>query len=747
MYDDKSNELRFVQLWHGKDLAKIDAFEKVCRETAPIEQVYSYQNAFMENAPLWISHSKGQDSTYFLQAAYDCGFNTALAFPIRSEYKAIGVIELYSKEVRKPELELLKMLDTLGRQFGQFIERKRFQQRLKESEELFSQLADNIKEVFWVASPSLDQCLFLSPAYEDVWGFSREALYDNPAAYMKSVVKEDRQKVLDHVQPQNLGSTGSEIEYRMLTPDGQIRWIWSRAFPIKDKNGNLVRLCGIAHDITERKEMEKRVSEFYSTVSHELRTPLTSIRAALGLIEGGSAGDMTEKAGQLTHIARIESDRLIRLINDILDIRKIEAGKLELKKELVWPHELIEDTFNSMQAVASEHKVDLVQNIVEELPLLVDRDRVVQVLTNLVSNAIKFSDAHKQVHISVTRTDHSLRFSVLDSGPGIPENQLHKLFGLFQQLDSSDSRPRGGTGLGLAISKAIVEQHGGTISVDSTVGKGSTFWFDLPEKARPVHPVDFALSAPHHKVLLVEHNAQLCELLRALLETDGYEVVIASTLAAASETIGQALPKAIIMDVQLSDGNGLNWMKKLRESSRTQSLPVIILTDRRPDLNSYAQPLLIDWLNKPIGEKQLLRSLRQALRGSPLKSAKALVVDANNLSRQSVIQHLDALSVKYIEAHEGNQAVKLAQAEKPNIVISEVGFAQQHGFGLVSIIKQGEDDCAPLILYTNQDLSIEDIEKLTLDLTRHLVKFKTPERKFLATIRELINGLLKSKHH
>ena len=746
MFDEKENQLKFVQLWHQEDSSNLEAFEKVCREADPIDQTYSYQNAYLENAPLWISHSKSSDNASFLQVAHECGFNTALAFPIRSEYKAIGVIELYSKEVRQPELELLKMLDTLGRQFGQFIERKRFEQRLKESEELFSQLSDNIKEVFWVASPSLDQCLFLSPAFEDVWGLTREALYDNPAAYMKFVVEEDRQKVFDHVQPQNLGSTGSEIEYRQLRDDGEVRWIWSRAFPIKDKNGNLLRLCGIAHDITERKEMEKRVSEFYSTVSHELRTPLTSIRAALGLIEGGLAGDMTEKAGQLTHIARTEADRLIRLINDILDIRKIEAGKLELKKEPVWPHELIDDTFNIILAMASESKVELVKNIIEEQPLLIDRDRMVQVLTNLVSNAIKFSDANKQVTVSVARIDDRWRFSITDSGPGIPENQIHKLFGLFQQLDSSDSRPRGGTGLGLAISKSIVEQHGGNISVDSVVGRGSTFWFDLPERGS-IHIVDFAQSAPHHKVLLVEPNAQVCELLRALLETDGYEVLIASNLKDASSAIAQILPKVIVLEVQLFNGSGFAWMKSLRESSKTQSVPIIALTYRKPDLNSYGRPLQIDWLNKPINEKQLLKSLRLALRGTPFKSAKVLVVDKDTSSSESLSQQLSALGIKNIVAEEANGAVSIAHKEKPDLIMLEVSLAQQNGFAIMELVRLEEDDCTPLIIYENQELSTEDMEKLTLNFSRQLVKSKIPERKFLATMRELLSELLLSKHH
>jgi signal transduction histidine kinase/CHASE3 domain sensor protein len=230
----------------------------------------------------------------------------------------------------------------------------------------------------------------------------------------------------------------------------------------------------------ERKESETRVSEFYSTVSHELRSPLTSIRGSLGLIEGGTVGDVPAEALEMVNIARSNCDRLIRLINEILDLKKIEAGKLQLTLRTIDPVEIVSEALEGLKSMADQSGIVLKQEILCMDKINVDHDRLIQVLTNLVSNAIKFSERAGEIDVRVYKSEGYLRFSVIDHGPGIGSEQMHKLFGKFQQLDSSDSRRQGGTGLGLAISKSIVELHGGNIGVDSEVGKGSTFWFEIP---------------------------------------------------------------------------------------------------------------------------------------------------------------------------------------------------------------------------------------------------------------------------
>ena len=252
-------------------------------------------------------------------------------------------------------------------------------------------------------------------------------------------------------------------------------------------------------DVSERHAVERRISEFYSTVSHELRTPLTSIRAAFGLMEGGAAGMLSERATKLVKLGNQESQRLMRLINDILDMKKLEYGKLELHQTDVPIDSLISETLASMQVCAADENILLkCESQLTGLSVFCDRDRIVQVLTNLVDNAIKFSPPASTVTMAVSATDHpdEVEFVVSDRGPGIAAEQCSQLFHMFHQLDSSDSRAKGGTGLGLAISKAIVEQHGGRIGVRSTAGEGSTFWFTLP------------LPGPGRCALLQDPNAE-----------------------------------------------------------------------------------------------------------------------------------------------------------------------------------------------------------------------------------------------
>jgi len=363
---------------------------------------------------------------------------------------------------------------------GPDVENLKARQLLKQSEFLFQQMAENISDIFWVTDAKGAIPIYVSPAYEKVFGRTLDNLYSNPKEFFLAAHPDDRCRLADVIRKQRLVSYSCEIEYRIVRPDGEERWLWARLSSMFDEHGKLTGLCGVTNDITERKEAEKRVSEFYSTVSHELRTPLTSIRGALGLIEGGLAGEISEKGATLIKIARTESDRLIRLINDILDIRKIQAGMLELKKQRIAAEALIMQTVDSLQGIADEGQIVLETRIDSTGFINCDRDRIVQVLNNLISNAIKFSQAHSKVLVVLKDGEpDNLRIEVIDHGMGISTKNLQKLFVMFQQLDSSDSREKGGTGLGLAISKAIIETHSGQIGVESELGVGSKFWFEL----------------------------------------------------------------------------------------------------------------------------------------------------------------------------------------------------------------------------------------------------------------------------
>ncbi len=235
----------------------------------------------------------------------------------------------------------------------------------------------------------------------------------------------------------------------------------------------------IFRDTSERERMERMKSSFVSTVSHELRTPLTSIRGALGLMAGGACGDVPAKAGSMIQIGIQNADRLIRLVHDLLDIEKLDGGKVRLRILPISLADAAQKTVEGIESVARTAGVR-VDVEVQAVPVLADQDRVIQVMTNLLGNALKFSPVGSSVELrSRDLSEDEVEVSIRDHGPGIPEEFLGRIFGRFEQADSGDARAKGGTGLGLAISKGIVEEHGGRIGVRSREGEGACFWFTL----------------------------------------------------------------------------------------------------------------------------------------------------------------------------------------------------------------------------------------------------------------------------
>ena len=280
-----------------------------------------------------------------------------------------------------------------------------------------------------------------------------------------------------------------EVEHRVHTTSGEWRWISSRAKVVeRDPMGRALRVAGTNTDITDRKEVERIKNEFIATVSHELRTPLTALIGSLGLLRELAAGKLEADAAAFMEMAQQNSERLSALINDILDIEKIESGGMEMRRDALAIGPLLERALALNTPFAEKYGVTLeLHRPVPEATITGDADRLLQVLTNLVSNAVKFSPAGAPVTLAAALEHGKLRVSVTDRGPGIPENFRGRIFGKFAQADSSDTRGKGGSGLGLSISKAIVEKLGGTIDFQSTPGQGATFYFELPpvEAGRP----------------------------------------------------------------------------------------------------------------------------------------------------------------------------------------------------------------------------------------------------------------------
>ncbi|MBI5173401.1 MAG: PAS domain S-box protein [Candidatus Melainabacteria bacterium] len=366
------------------------------------------------------------------------------------------------------------------------------------------------------------------------------------------------------------------------------------------QNGEVKGAVIAFQDITTRKEAEKRVSEFYSTVSHELRTPLTSIRGAMRLLEAGKGGELTERGKHLTTMGRIECDRLVRLINDMLDIRKLEAGKLDLRYAEFDAVDAVRQAISNLQAYADEHRVSITLKPAPAIQLNADRDRFTQIITNLVSNAVRFSPLDSEVNVSLEllAPEKTLKVSIQDSGPGIKPADQRKLFKVFQQLDATDARRKGGTGLGLAICKSLVEQHGGKIGLSSMEGEGATFWFTLPLFGKQ-HPVkearDTAVSLPpepkHHtthyrkskgkharvKALVAENDRFTRNLLELQLRRMGIEVICTESGEGALKILNRDPIELIILELGLPDISGTELIAKLKAEGKGE-LPLVVYT-------------------------------------------------------------------------------------------------------------------------------------------------------------------------
>jgi len=257
--------------------------------------------------------------------------------------------------------------------------------------------------------------------------------------------------------------------------------------PLRDEQGVTAGFLGVIEDVSSRHEVDRMKSEFTAVVSHELRTPLTSIRGSLGLILGAMAGSLPQKVRDLLEIAQSNSDRLVLLINDILDIEKFSAGQMRFDIATLSLGDVVSQAVESNEGYARKHHVSIALAAVDPaLQVDVDPDRFVQVLTNLLSNAVKYSPASGTVHVAAERTGDSVRVSVRDTGPGIPENFRARIFERFSQADASATREKGGTGLGLYIARRFIEQMQGRIGFESVTGKGATFWVELPVAPRNV---------------------------------------------------------------------------------------------------------------------------------------------------------------------------------------------------------------------------------------------------------------------
>ncbi len=421
---------------------------------------------------------------------YSDSITSSISVIIRGQSQPFGVLVAHSVARRIFSQDDIHFLQAVANVLATAIERKLGEEALREEEERFRQLAENIQEVFWMTDIATNNIIYVSPAYEELWGRSCKSLYAQPTSFFEAIQQEDRPRILAEFEKQAI--TNLDCEFQLTHSDGSLHWVEAHTFPIYNNFGEVYRVAGIATDVTRRKQTEEEIqqalakerelnelkSRFISMTSHEFRTPLSTIMSATELLEYYGYKWSDEKKREILQRIKLSSKRIVNLLDDILLIGKGEAGKLEFQPA---PIDLVQFSTELVQEIqVSQDNTSNLKFVAHGQPriALLDEKLLRHIFTNLITNALKYSPLIREVLVELVFEDGEAIFTVTDHGIGIPEeDQLH-LFEVFHRASNVNAIQ--GTGLGLAIAKKNVDLQGGSIRVYSQVGQGTIIKVSLP---------------------------------------------------------------------------------------------------------------------------------------------------------------------------------------------------------------------------------------------------------------------------
>jgi len=631
------------------------------------------------------------------------------AAPVQVENNVLAVLEFYCHLKLREDRETTAAMETVAASLGQMLARTRERERADELSRQQKILLHSVADGIFGADRN-GLVRFANPAASRLLGAPVTSLIGKPVHELVHGTAPENEKcaadcTLRRAVTEHVPSTGEFTIYRANGIGFPAEYFLN---PILDQ-GRFSGLVLSFRDISQRFALDRLKDEFVSTVSHELRTPLTSIRGALGLLSSGILGEINDKAANLLRIALSNSDRLVRLINDILDLERAQSGREPLVFRPLQMADLVRQSIDGMQLVAEEAGVLLIHDKTQ-VEITADSDRLLQVLTNLLSNAVKFSPPNSAVSVMLRPGSSGVTLSVIDQGRGIPADKLEAIFGRFQQVDASDSRQKGGSGLGLAICKAIVQQHNGRIWAERNPMRGSTFRVFLPYvPAAASKPKPGDIEVPGEGiVLLASDNEASRPLIGAQLADHGYRIVetatVEQTLSAAHDGV-----EIIVLDIGSVGMNAWKTLPRLRQASPESHTPAVLL-----NLDTQMGPAQLgNGQSLSLRDPDSIRGLIKGLGATPDVRVLVLEGDSDIAMMVSEVFTKGGAIAKLVNS--GEEAEDEFQNFEPHLVAMNIGVTGTEGFDLVNWMREKEIlRHTPLIVYSSRELSPSVKGKLTI---------------------------------
>ena len=494
-------------------------------------------------------------------------------------------------------------------------------------------------------------------------------------------------------------------------------------------------------------EANRLKSEFLSNMSHELRTPLNSIMALSNVLIMQAKDKLTKEENNYLEIVLRNGTQLLSLINDILDLSKIEAGKMDVNLSSFSLNVMLNNIKESLKPIAIEKKLDFKLSISDDLPAIeTDEVKLHQVLQNIISNAVKFTE-NGYISINTSFDDKNVCVNVKDTGIGISKNNISYIFDEFRQIDGSSSRQFEGTGLGLAIANKMIKVLGGSINVKSIPGEGSLFSVTIPLKgnieigASEVHNIQgnqHVISEPEKKtVLVVDDASEMVNTISEFLNSSGYKVINATSGRMALELAEKHHPFAITLDIVMPEMDGWEVLQLLKANSETKDIPVIVVSVSDDKETGFALGA-VGYIQKPIDKNMLISEINK-LHNNP---KSVMIVDDNEIDRKQMAKIIEAEDINIVLADNGMECVECLQKHVPDVLVLDLMMPKMDGFQVINRIrKDKKTQNLPIIVVTAKDLSNEDKKILSENVISVLEKNDSTPQKLFLEIKRILDRL------